>query len=366
MYAIKILLDNRLQFILTVAGIALCSILMLLLMTIYKGVADGSVQYVRSSNADLWVLQKHSNNILRSNSYLSIKHGNAIQKIEGVETVAPVFFLLVNVNLPQNSPTVYLAGYDPVVASGGPPSIYRGKNLSSGKEIVIDRAFARKHKIKVGDRIPLKKDSLLVSGISNGTNMFVIQYAFVTIEEAWSIAGIDDYVSCYQVRLAPNADKTTVAESIQGKLGNTVVFDQATFLENNLREMESGLLPLLFVVAFISAVVLTAILSLILTISVLEKRREYAILKALGAPMGFVPNLVVKQALFMSTAGLFLAIILFYPFARLIEAISPEVTTQLSLFHIAAIFVAVELLGIISVALPLFRLRSVYPLEVFQ
>src|SRR5690606_29703349 len=120
----------------------------------------------------------------------------------------------------------------------------------------------------------------------------------------------------------------------------------------------SGLLPMLFLVAFISAIVLTAILSLILTISVLEKRRDYAILKALGAPRGFVPAVVVKQALFMSTAGLILAVLLFYPFARLIELISPEVTTQLSFLHVAAIFIAVELLGIISTALPLFRLRA--------
>ena len=48
--------------------------------------------------------------------------------------------------------------------------------------------------------------------------------------------------------------------------------------------MESGIIPLLFIVTLISAIVLTAILSLILSVSILEKRRDFAIMKALGSP----------------------------------------------------------------------------------
>ena len=366
MYVLKTLLDNRPRFILTLAGIALCTVLMLLLVAIYNGVLFGSVEYISSSNVDLWVLQNHSNNIMRSNSYLSIKHKNAIKKIEGAEMVAPVFFILVNTHLSESSPTIYLTGYDNKSGMGGPPLIKRGRNISSKKEIVIDQSFARKYHVKIGDRIPLKKDSLIVCGISEGTNMFVIQYAFVDLEEAWDLAGIDDYVSCYQVKLEPGTNKKEVANRIQAKLGNTIVFDQAKFLENNKREVESGILPLLFAVAFISAIVLTAILSLILTINVMEKREEYAIFKALGSPRGFVSVLVIKQSVILATSGLISGALLFVPFTHLVEWLSPEVSVRISLIHIAAVFSCIEILSLISAALPVLRLRTIYPYEVFR
>ena len=54
-------------------------------------------------------------------------------------------------------------------------------------------------------------------------------------------------------------------------------------------------MPLLYVIAFIGAIVLTALLSLILSVYVLEQQKDYAIMKALGAPSGFIPGIVIKH-----------------------------------------------------------------------
>ena len=57
-------------------------------------------------------------------------------------------------------------------------------------------------------------------------------------------------------------------------------------------------MPLLYVIALIGAVVLTSLLSLILSVYVLEQQKDYAIMKALGAPVELVPGIVINSLLY--------------------------------------------------------------------
>jgi putative ABC transport system permease protein len=137
-------------------------------------------------------------------------------------------------------------------------------------------------------------------------------------------------------------------------------------MENNIREMESGIIPLIFIVTLISAIVLTAILSLILSISVLEKRKDFAIMKALGSPGRFIPGLVIRISLILSLTGLVLALILFFPMTEIVEKISPEVSARTSVIQILIVSAGVIVISLISSILPNRRIRKIYPLEVFM
>ena len=366
MYALKTLLDRPLRFVLTVIGVALCIVLMLFLLSVYRGVADGSVEYVRVSDADLWVMQRHATNILRCTSLLTMRHGEAIRSAAGVDSVAPILFILATVQIKGQPATLYITGYDRATGRGGPPALVQGEAPAGPGEIVIDRSFAAKHGVRVGDRLPVKDDTLTVVGLSAGTNMFVIQYAFVTLEQAQAIAGYPNMVSCFQVRTAAGADPGTVRRDIEQAMPDIAVYDRETFLANNVREMESGFLPLLYVVALISAVVLTAILSLILSVNVLERRNDFAIMKALGAPGGFIPGLVVRQALIISGTGMVVALLSFFPLIRAVEHWAPEVSTVITPGQLALVALATVVIGLISSIIPNQTLRHVYPLEVFK
>ncbi len=366
MYAFNILTEHWLRYILTALGVSLCALLMLFLVSIYKGVSYGSVEYVRSSDADLWILQEHATNILRSTSLLPATYQEDLKKIKGVESVAPVFFILASVKLYELDATLYLTGFDPKIGYGGPPDIIKGRSIRSDNEIVLDKAFALKYKIRIGDKIPIRNDSLVVTGLSAGTNMFVIQYAFISLDEAHKIIGFRNVVSCYQVRIIPGSDPETIKSNIYSGLKNIVIFDKPTFIRNNVREMESGIIPLLFIVTLISAIVLTAILSLILSISVLEKRKDFAIMKAVGSPRGFISGLIVSQSVILSLTGLAFALVLFFPMIGIVEKISPEVSAKTSVFQILIVSSGVMVISLISSVLPTRKIRKIYPLEVFM
>ena len=364
LYALRILRSQPLRLTLTVGGVALCIVLMLFLVSAYNGVADGSVEYIRQNKADLWILQRNAWNILRGSSLLSSRQAEIVRQIPNVKSVSPVLLILSAIKRGDQTATVFLTGFDPAAGLGGPPHLVEGRSVLNDDEIVLDKSFAAKFKFKVGDAVHVQDHLMRVVGISAGTNAFVIQYAFVTLSRAQSLIAFPSIVTCFLVEVERN--KVTVADAVRRALPDVAVYDHETFLENNVREMQSGLLPFLFTVAAIGAVVLTAILSLLLSINILERRRDFAILKTLGSPRNFLALLVIKQALLISFAASLVALTLFFPLTRLIEVISPEVSTKSSFGQIAAVVAVVGVMSLLSSFISIQRLRRIYPLEAFS
>jgi putative ABC transport system permease protein len=366
MYAFKTLANQYLRFIITAFGISLCLILMLFLLAIYHGVSDASVRYVRESNTDIWVLQRHAANLLRGTSLLTNRHGFMIRKVQGIKSIAPILFFTATVKVPDNTASVHLVGYDPITGKGGPPEIIKGDTLSNDDQIILDYSFATKYKIDIGDKLPIRDDTLTVTGLSGGTNLFVIQFAFITLSKARDLLGFPTILSCYQIMLKPGYDPAIVAEDIRNSSPDLAVFDRATFLENNIHEAETGVMPLLYVIAFIGAIVLTALLSLILSVYVLEQQKDYAIMKALGAPSGFIPGIVIKQSLILAGSGMILAVLLFGPLLKAVEKYSPTISAESSFDQIILVAACLLVISLFSSIYPLLRQRHIYPLEVFR
>lgn len=366
MYAVRTLRSQPLRLALTVGGVALCIVLMLFLLAIYRGVADGSVEYIRQNPADLWVLQDNATNILRGSSLISSDQIGAIARTPGVRTAAPVLFLLSTIRTGERVGTIFLTGYEPELGLGGPPQLAWGRRPQADDEIVLDRSFALKFGFKAGEEVDLQGRRLKIVGISRGTNAFVIQYAFVTLRFARKLIGVPGLATCVLVNVEPGAAMGPIREEICDVLEGLSAYDQETFLANNVREMRSGFLPLLYTVAVIGAVVLTAILSLLLSVNILERRKDFAILKTLGSPLTFLWGMVVNQALLIASVSCAVALALFFPLVRTIERISPEVSTRTTVAQIGGVVAAVLLMSLVSSVVAIRRLRRIYFLEAFS
>jgi len=157
-----------------------------------------------------------------------------------------------------------------------------------------------------------------------------------------------------------------VTSNIYSSLRKISVLDKETFLKNNIQEMENGIVPLLFIITLISGIVLTAILSLILSISVMEKRKDFAIIKAIGSPRGFISGIIIQLSILLSLSGLAFALMLFFPMIALVEKISPEVSARTSIAQLLVVSLAVILISLVSSILPNQKIRKIYPLEVFK
>lgn len=351
---------------LTLLGVALCVVLMLFLLGAYKGVADGSLDYIRNSKADLWVLHRNTNNILRGQSILPTFHLDSISSITEVTSVSPILLLLSKIETRDAWSSVYLVGYDPDTKTGGPPAMIRGHSVESDNQIVLDRAFAAKWGFSVGDTVTIQNNPLHVVGISSGTNAFVIQYAFVSLAQAHRLIGNLPVVSCFLVETNGNSDLFEVRAEIESRVPDAAVYLQDEFLANNAHEMQVGFLPFVVTIAAIGSVVLTTLLSLLLSISILEARPDFATIKIIGAPGGFLPRLIAYHALSVAMFGMILGILLIFPLMACVKLYAPEVAFKPSIVQGLLVCLGAGLVSVISALAPIQRLRRIYPLEAFQ
>jgi putative ABC transport system permease protein len=277
-----------------------------------------------------------------------------------------VLLSLPTIHVRDREATIFLAGYELRTGLGGPPRMAEGHAPATARDIALDRGLARKLGARVGDTVTVRDTPLRVCGLTDGTNAFVIQYGFVLLPRAQHCFGYPDLVTCYLVRLEPGIERTDVERDIRAVLPDAVTYGHADFVRNNVREMESGVLPLLYTVAAIGAVVLTTILTLLLTVVILERRCDIAAMKALGAPRGFLPLFVIFQAIALVACGCAFAALLLHPFTELVAWLSPETGARPALEQVIAVTIAALTMGLCAALLSLRRVRGIYALEVFR
>ncbi len=365
-YSVRSLRRQPFRTAFTIGAGSLCAMLILFLLSVYNGVEVGSLTYIRYNKADFWVLQEGTGNIMRGSSILLTAYGDALRQVPGVARVSPVLFVLAQAEANGRTSTIYIAGYSPGDTLGGPPQIVSGRNVEKAGEIVLDRSFALKSGIRVGDSVTVHREKLKVVGISSGTNMFVIQYAFTTIEQARSILGYPNIVSCYLVRLSDPQDRDVVVMRIAEDVPGIDAFSQDEFVENNLREMRAGFLPILLIVSAISAVVLATILTAILVMNIAESRKDFAVVMVLGSPPSFLPKLITGQAMLLSLSGGIISLILIFPVTAALENFFPELSTAIDALQIFTVICMVIVIGLVSSLVCFQRLKRIYPLEAFE
>jgi ABC-type antimicrobial peptide transport system permease subunit len=365
-YSAKILTSQPMRLAITVTGIALCIVLMLFLLAAYHGVADGSVDYIRKNRSDLWVLSSNAWNILRGSSILFTGDALDIEQIKGVQSVSSVLLTLAGIRKNDQQATVFLTGFDPEADLGGPPHIYEGRSVENDQEIVLDKDFAKKFNLTLGESVMIRDVELAIVGLSDGTNSLVIQYAFVTLNRAQRLIGYPGMATCFLGSAEMGANLSAISEGIKMKLDGVEVYDHETFLKNNIKELQTGFLPFIFTVAALGVVVLTAILSLLLSVNILEKRKDFAVFKTLGSPRGFVSGMVISQSVIISLAGCLTAVVLYFPLVNFIEKVTPEISTKTSLKQMILVVTVVLIMSVVSSLISMQRLRRIYALEAFS
>lgn len=359
----RLLLRNRGGLFVTIAGVAATVSLLLFLFAVHAGVKDGSTRYVRTAGVDLWLAQKGSDNILKSSSFVPAALAQEVAEAEGVGAASPLVRVISKAEIRGRlSTTLFLFGFDPRTRLGAPHTIIAGTAELAPGEIVLDDSFARKYDLHLGDRLTLQHRTFRVAGLSGGTNALVSQFGFVRIDDAQQILALPQIASFILVR---TGDRVAVARRLRAAYPELSVFDGDEFTRRHEEEMDNGVLPVFAAAAIFGAAVGGFIVALMLYSSALERREDYATLKALGAGQRVLLRLVVAQALLVTLAGcvagaLFTAAIT--PLLlRAVPALALRYTPSLLLVVPAALGI-----GALSAAAPLRVLRRIYPGEVFR
>jgi putative ABC transport system permease protein len=363
----RLISRDAVRFAITVSGTGAALALMLFLAGAYDGVKHESNDYVASRPVAAWVSQGSTTNLIRGTSFIHEAWRDMVAGSPSVASSAPLLRVIVPVAIRGMTYTSFICGVDPS-APATRPALVEGRADLGPDEMVVDRAFSRRARIAIGDVVALQRHEFRVVGISKGTNAVLTQMLFVRLADLQPLLpeGLQHIVSFILVTGQPGAPPDAVAADVRALVPELSVFTEAEFTENNLEELRSSLLPILATVAVFGAAIGVTVLTLLLYSSVLERREDYALLKALGTNRGYLRRLVFMQCFFTVTGGFLVAEIVCAAATPIIGYFVPVLVFSFTARAGVLIAVAALAMGAAGAWLPVSKLERIYPAEVFR
>jgi putative ABC transport system permease protein len=200
-----------------------------------------------------------------------------------------------------------------------PPNLELWKQLAERPGVaLVSENFARMHRVKVGDSIQLKgrKGLVRLEVIGAPVDYSWIRGTIFVDRQRYRDAFGADEVNAWEVYLPAGADVDAAREKL---LRSRVTADHAllTATRQEVHDGWSGLVRRIYGVAYTQEVVvaIVAIFGVVtsLLISVLARRRELGLLRAVGGTRGQLLQTVLAEAVFIGVVGTLLGVLLGLP-----------------------------------------------------
>ena len=309
--------------------------------------------------------------------------------VEGVEAAEPILQRFAQ----------FITSDGELVTTQGAPSFgvsWSGGAVNSGLElregafpvgpdqVAIDLATARRAGIEVGDSVEVLTDTgqrpFVISGyvsLVNADGFGGASLALFDLPTAREVFGAGDDADVIDIRLAEGADRETVKARIEQILppgtevitGEQVAQETSEAIGEFIGIFGNGLLVFAFITAFVSAFIINNVFA----ITIGQRLRELALLRAVGATGRQVRRMIVVEAVVMSSAATIIGIGGGIVVARLMIAGFnaaglgfPESATIITLRTVIAAFLVGVGITVASVIVPARRAGRIPPVAAMR
>lgn len=316
--AIRDIRHGLFRFVLTCFGLGLLMTVVLAMIGIYNGLVADALAVVKAPAADVWVVEAGTQGPFAEASSIPADTRDAVARMPGVAEAGAIIFQTIEAALGSRTLRLYVIGFEPG-RPGGPQRIAEGRGFGSSHfELIADR----KTGLVIGDRIRLGRDRFTVVGlVENAINSGGDPAVYVTLADAIALqTALDPAAARVQAaRGAGGARLPTVAAVIAVlEPGADVALLTATVRQwkhlSALSQAEQENLLLASVVdrarrqiGLFLAILLSVsavVIALIIYTMTMEKLKQIATLKLIGAPDRTIIGLIVQQALILGASGL--------------------------------------------------------------
>lgn len=358
------LLKDKTRMSLSIAGVALAVMLSLVLNGFLTGLYRQITSYLEHSAATIVVAEEDVTNLLGVSSLLPETAADRVETVRDVDRAIPILSQFVILDLHGKKQPVYLIGYDPSVG-GGPWDMAAGREPARKNELVMDRILAQRHGLALGDTVEVLGKDLVIVGLSNGTTSWMTSFIFVRKKEAETLLLLPGKSSFLLVSTASGADRDEIMRRINRQDGVNAVL-KMEMEKNDLRlfsKVFSAPLKLMVVISFLVG---TMVVGLVIYTLTIERRREYGVMKAIGASNGVLYRVVLAQAVTAAVLGAALGILLAYGLSAWIMRVRPQFLIYLEprMFGWAA--GSGLAMALIAALFPASLLARLAPAEVFR
>ncbi len=312
--------------LISVIGVAVGVMALIVVLAVYTGFTEGLRNQIIGINAHILV-QRYGGNIDDPEELV-----RRVETISGVAAAAPYIYGQALITSNHNSTGVVLRGIDPgsaerVINIGKDMKTGRLKNLDQTKGrpgIVLGRELARQLDVGRGSRIrlispngPLSPMGILpmirtckVIGIFE-TGMFEYDstLAFISLNTARSLTGMTRGVDGLEVRVTDIDQAGSIAARIRKLLGRG--YSVRDWMQINRNLFAALKLEKTGIFIALDLIILVAALNIIsaLVMVVMEKNRDIAILKSMGATTRSIMRIFFYQGAVIGLSGTMLGVV---------------------------------------------------------
>lgn len=342
----------------SVVGVGLAVMLILILDGLWAGIRAQAAAYANRA-ADVYVLQPGVRDLTAGVGTVPLSAVATVRADPDVRWAVPERTAYVILQLHSKKVATYLIGSVPG-AQGGAWSIAKGRDVRTDDEIVVGTVLARRHGIKVGSRLDVMGHSMRVVGLA-GTNGYMFSYTFVThaaLDALTGTSGITNMV------LVGTSRPDAVAGRLRAEGLNALTRRQVA---GNDVKFATGIFgsPVRLMVG-IGLAAGTMIIALTAYTAIVERRREYGIVKAMGGTQRRLVGLALAQTFVLAGLGLVAGLVLFLGGKALIIDLRPQFTVLLTTGALVRATAAAAVMALFAAVVPARRLAAIEPAAAYR
>ena len=316
------------RFILTCLGLSLLLGVVIAMAGIYRGQGADALALADAINADLWVVQAGTQGPFAESSRIPGDVREMVARVNGIAEAGSITLENIQIERGNRKVRLQVVGYESG-RPGGPVRLIAGRDIArSHYELIADRQTG----FGVGEVIRLGRYDYTVVGLTSGVvTLSGDSIVYMSLRDAQQLQfdltpaaarretarGAErtqtDLVNAVVARVSPDATSAEVAEVIRRWKHLSVLTSeqQAQLLTQTVIERAARQLGMFMgILTLVSAVVI----ALIIYTLTMDKVREIATLKLIGAPDRTIIGLILQQALFLGITGFVIGATLIYLF----------------------------------------------------
>ena len=322
--AVRDIRHNLGRFVLTCLGLSLLLGLVLSMIGIYRGLVEEALSLSRAPGADLWVVEAGKRGPFAESSRIPSDTREVIASLSQVVATGSITYQSVEAMHNGHKLRLYVVGYEPG-RPGGPVKIFSGRYMTrSHYEMLVDS----KSGLMLGEQVRLGRNIFTVVGLTrNQVSSGGDPVAYITLRDAQRLQfeleppvarreaerGTSpvgtDIVNAVVAKVAPGTTPDRVVEAV-GRWKHLTGLSQSAQEEILTKSVVDKSRRQIGLFTVILLVVSAVIISLILYTMTMDKVREIATLKLIGAPDRTIVGLIIQEAVAMAVIGFSLGALL--------------------------------------------------------
>ncbi len=316
----KILLYDKVRFLITVSGVAFAVTLVFVQVGLFEGLLSNASLTIERIEADLWVSARNTPNVNFSNTFPE----TFVQRVRSIPGVARADNLIVwfgRVALPNGATeNAVLYALEDFSRWNLPWRVNSGdaRDLRRGKYVILDDSATKRFgAFAVGDYREFNGQRLKITGRTSEARSFTTNpIAFLDYRVAQSLdrQSLHNRTTYILIKLSPGADAEAVRAAVRKRLPYNDVWTRGEWASRSRSYWtdNTGLGLNMVMTVFLGCLVGVVVVAQTLYTSTTEHIKEFAMVKAIGGGNGEIYAVIAKQAAISAVVGFALGAVMAY------------------------------------------------------